>query len=229
MGMYDVFDQIKIGDKASNDDFGASVSARKISDPKKKKITKTVPFSNYTYDFTAINGEIFWEQRELEYQFEMIADTPERLEEMKIDFSNFVMNVIDGVIYDPFIPDYHFIGTYEDKSYDDDESGLKTTATVKFLAYPYKIANMPKVYKKTIPVGNNAQLVIPSEASHRITPTIQIEGDARIIYGNSSFAFSDTTVNDSTFSILPGPNGFYLENNGNDVCTVIISFYEEVF
>ncbi len=224
-----MFDQLIIGDKCSCDDFGASVCLRNIKDPKKKKITKTVPFSNATYDFTKINGEIYWEQRELEYVFEMIASSPEELEEMKIAFSNFVMNVMDAEIYDPFIPDYHFIGTYESKSYDDDESLLKTTATVVFLAYPYKVANSPKKYNKTIPGGGNVTINVDNNSSHRITPTIKVNGKARIVYGNGSYAYSDTEITSGVFALEIGANSFYVENYGVSECTIEISFREEVF
>lgn len=56
-----MLDQLIIGDKSSFDDFDASVSERNISPPKKKEIKETVPFSNVTYDFSKINGELFWE------------------------------------------------------------------------------------------------------------------------------------------------------------------------
>ena len=110
-----MIDQLIIGGKASFDDFGASVSERKISYPKKKSIKKTVPFANVTYDFSKINGELYWEERTLEYIFEIMADTPEMLEQKKQAFSNWVMNVMNEKIYDPFIPDYHYLGTYEDQ------------------------------------------------------------------------------------------------------------------
>lgn len=224
-----MLDQLVIGNRGSYDDFGASVCMRSIKDPKKKKITKTVPFSNATYDFTKINGQIYWEQRELEYVFEITAPTPEALEEMKIAFSNFVMNVIDEEIHDPFIPDYHFIGTYEDKEYDDDESIEKTTVTVKFLAYPYKVANTPKKYRRSIEASSNETVIVYNNSSHKITPTITITGSVRIVYGNGSYAFSSGTIVNEAFELEIGMNEFYVENSGDDPCTVEISFCEEVF
>lgn len=40
-----MIDQLIIGDKASFDDFGASVATRKIKMPKKKSIKETVPLT----------------------------------------------------------------------------------------------------------------------------------------------------------------------------------------
>lgn len=222
-----MFDQIVIGRKGSHDVFGASVMTRRIKDPAKKKITKTVPFSNATYDFTKINGQIYWNQRELQYVFEMIASTPEELEDMKIAFSDFVMNVIDDEIYDPFIPDYHFVGTYESKDYDDDESGEKTTVTVTFLAYPYKIANRPRIY--TVNTDTNETVVVRNNSSHKIIPTITVTGEVRIVYGDISYAASTGVVEEDVFELEVGVNSFYIENLGEEDCTVEIRFSEEVF
>ena len=225
-----MLDQLIIGNKASNDDFGASIKTRKIKDPKKKKITKTVPFSNALYDFTKLNGEIYWEWRELEYVFEMIAPTPEELEEMKAEFSNFIMNVVEENIYDPFIPDYHFIATYEDKSYDDDESGLKTTMTVIFLAYPYKVANAEK--KKSVALDPFKATVIHlyNNSSHRIAPTIEVVGTANIVLKDKSYTISNNTLKDNLIMLDIGENAIGITNRTTDEpLTVTFSFREEIF
>ena len=69
-----MIDQLIIGSKKSYDDFGASVSERTIHQPKKKTIKETVPFSNITHDFSGIDGEVYWEERKLEYIFENMPD-----------------------------------------------------------------------------------------------------------------------------------------------------------
>lgn len=107
-----MLDQLIIGTKASQDDFDASLRKRYIGKPKKKSIKETVPFSNLTYDFSAINGEVYWEEAELEYTFEILASTPEELESKKREFSNWVMNVTNEPIYDPYEPDWHYNGTF---------------------------------------------------------------------------------------------------------------------
>ena len=90
-----MLDQLIIADTGSYDKFGASIKEREIHAPKKKTIKDTVPFSNATYDFTAINGEIYWQERTMKYIFEIVENTPEELEERKMKFSNWVMNVME--------------------------------------------------------------------------------------------------------------------------------------
>ena len=241
-----MFDQLVIGTVASDDEYGATVSSRVIKDPPKKKITKTVPFSNATYDFSKINGEIYWDQRELEYELEMLASSYEELEEMKMRFSNWVMNVMEEELHDPFIPDYHFIATYESKEFDDDESGLKTTVKVKFMAYPYKIANAPKKFSVTMEDGTYSKwLPVYNNSSHKVVPIITVTGGMTDIhlnfdepnsisyYGVGSADGKSETVVIEQFAIKPGESEFLLSTNYagfvTDKITVEVSFYEEVF
>lgn len=225
-------DQLIIGDKASFDDYGASIASRKIGQPKKKSIKETLPYSNETYDFSAINGEVYWEERELEYTFEMTAENPEELEEMKTAFADWVMNIMKEDISDPFYPFHHFVGTFSEMEFDDDEGIEKTTATVKFAAYPYKIANMEKVYTFTIPKNSDDFYIdVVNESSHRILPTVYISGEIVITggdWGKWSEAIPAGTYEDDKFLLKRGLNSFTVQNPNESAIEVRISFFEEV-
>lgn len=222
-----MIDQLIIGNKASYDDFEASVRERHISDPKKKSIKDTVPFSNKTYDFSAINGELYWEERELEYVFEISALTPEELENKKIVFKSWIMNVMNECIYDPFITDYHFIGTYEDSEPDDSEIE-KSTITVIFKAYPYMVSNRIKQYSYDVVKDESRIVTIFNNSSHRITPTFISDVPITLIKDNVSFSIpaGETTSDKVMFSI--GANTLSFETTGESG-TFTIEFYEEVF
>lgn len=237
-------DQLIIGDKASFDDYEASLATRNIGMPTKKSIKETVPFSNVTYDFSAIGGELYWEERELEYVFEIIAATPEKLEELKTAFASWVMNVQGEEIHDPFIPDYHFVGTFDDIEFDDEESLDKTTVSVTFKAYPYKIANLPRVFEKVYPAGNiNATFYIENNSSHRIFPKITFVSDNPSADNGlpidvvNDISIAATTIGGTINGEFALPQGVstmsvhmfdpIVKTMGN--ITVTISFYEEVF
>lgn len=234
-------DQLIIGDRASFDDFDASVAARKISPPKKKSIKETVPFSNRTYDFSAINGETYWEERELEYVFELTADTPEELEDLKRKFSAWVMGVREQELHDPHIPDYHFLATYEDMDAEDDEGLDKTTLTVTFTAYPYMIANAPKVYEVTIPPvvagGNTQTIFVLNESEHPVPLTIANTVDMTLKLGEEPTV--SIPAGAGTYGALKLPKGrtkVELRNPSHydgsvdlEDCVARLSFYEEVF
>lgn len=225
-----MLDQLIIGDRGSVDEFGASVASRKISQPKKKSIKETIPFSNITYDFSAINGELYWEERELQYVFEILANTPEELEEQKTAFASWLMNVMDENIYDPFIPDYHFVGTFSDIDFEDEECVEKTTATVTFTAYPYKIANQEKVYKRSIPVGGEETIVVVNNSSHRLSPTITVDTACSIKIGDIVYTLPAGTYTSDSLWLIVGETTFVVSNpSTTTACVVAISFREEVF
>lgn len=224
-----MLDQIIIGATGSVDSYDASVASREIGEPTRKSIKETVPFSNVTHDFSKINGEIYYDERELKYTFEIIADTPSELESKKTAFKTWVMNVFKEKLYDPFIDGYHFIATHSKTTPSDDESMLKTTLTVTFTAYPYKIADTPTTVTHTIAAGGTATLSVNNGGAHRITPTITLTDDAIITFGGTSFAAGVGTYTRDAFALEMGANSFVIQNQGTGANTVTIFFCAEVF
>ena len=224
-----MIDQLAIGDKASFDDFCASLKQRIIHAPKKKSIKETVPFSNRTYDFSAINGEVYWEERQLDYIFEIIADSPEELERKKAFFSSWVMNVMNESIFDPFEPGFHYLGTFEDIDYDDDESIEKSTITVVFMAYPYKIANVQTIYNIGIPAASNVTANVVNDSSHRIAPTLITNVGIEIQRDGTIFAVPAGEVTDDSFMLEAGANALTISNPSDTDCVLTVKFFCEVF
>lgn len=221
-----MFDQLIIGNKASYDDFEASVAERKNNKPKKKSIKETVPFSNETHDFSAINGETYWEERTLEYVFEITADSPEELEEKKQPFLSWIMNVMNEELYDPFIEDYHFLATFSEIA-DDDTEIEKSTITVKFTAYPYMISNTKRmgIYNLT----TTEQVVnITNNSSHRVTPTFICDIEYTVVKGNTSYALPAGELTSAVFMLAPGTNTMKVRSTAGSG-TLKIEFHEEVF
>lgn len=224
-----MIDQLIISGKGSNDEFEASVKERKIKNGKKKEIKDTVPFSNMTYDFSAINGEVYWNEKTLEYIFEIIANSAEELEEKKFKFKTWIMNVMEGEICDPFIKNYHFIGSFKDIDFDDSEVE-KSTVSVGFSAYPYMIANEKTTYSLPLSLTDSVAIVVKNNSSHRITPTF-ISDVPVTIYVNSdtdSYSMEAGTVTPNNIKLEMGTNVITAEaasENG----TLNIEFFEEVF
>ena len=222
-----MIDQLIIGNKASYDDFEASVKERHISDPKKKSIKDTVPFSNKTYDFSAINGELYWEERKLEYIFEIDALSPEELENKKLAFKSWIMNVMNECIYDPFITDYHFIGTYEDSSPDDSEID-KSTMSVIFKAYPYMVSNKIKQYSYNAVKGESCTVTIYNNSSHRVTPIFISDVPIALTKNNVTYSLAAGENKSDKIMLSVGANTLSIETTGESG-TFTIEFYEEVF
>ena len=221
-----MIDQLIVGSTKSYDDFEASVKERKISQPKKKIIKETVPFSNITYDFSGIDGEVYWEERKLEYIFEILADSPEELEEKKTAFSSWIMNINQEKLYDPFTRGYYYLATYEDMTPDDSEIE-KSTITVIFTAYPYKIANEPTVITKSITTSETS-VDVKNTSSHRITPTFNCSVPFILTVDGSSYSLPSGEITSEAIMLEPGTNTVKVKSTSGSG-TLIISYREEVF
>lgn len=219
-------DQLRIGNKYSYDDFSASVRDRKISAPTKKKIKETVPFSNITYDFSAINGEIYWEERTLEYTLEMDARTAEELEKLKVDFKSWVMNIVNEKLYDPFITDYHFLATFDGIDFDDSEFE-KTTISLKFTAYPYMIANTKRRYSYAITKAEQT-ITVKNNSAHKIAPTFISSVPASIEFGNIVYSMDAAEITDESIKLEKGENVLKIKSTSTNG-TFTVEFVEEVF
>lgn len=221
-----MIDQLFIGSIGSFDEFGATVAERKDVKPKKKSIKESVPFSNVTHDFSAINGEVYWEERSLEYIFEIMANTAEELEEKKQPFVSWIMNVMKEELHDPYIRNYHFIATYDDIDIDDSEVE-KATITVKFTAYPYMISNEKRAFVYSLK-NTEKSVVVVNNSSHRITPTFQSTVEFIMKMGNSSLGIPEGETTDAKFMLAPGKNVLKLQAVAEEG-TLTIEFHEEVF
>lgn len=221
-----MIDQLIIGNTKSFDTFGASVAERKTPPPKKKVIKETVPFSNKTHDFSKIDGEVYWEERVLEYIFEILADSPEELEEKKTAFFAWIMNVNNEKLYDPFTKGYYYLATYDDCDPDDSEIE-KSTITVTFTAYPYKIAEEPTVSTQTITTSEKT-VSINNTSSHRVIPEFNSTVPFNITVGGSSYAFPSGKTSSETVMLEPGNNTIKIKSTSSSG-TLTISYIEEVF
>lgn len=222
-----MIDQLRIGNKYSYDDFEANVKERKIGSPKKKTTKDTVPFSNVTYDFSNINGELYWEERSLKYIFEMDATTPEELEEKKIAFSTWVMNVFSENLYDPFIEDYHFIATFADIDFDDSEIE-KTTATVNFTAYPFMLSNVKRVFTFNIPTASEEVVQFENKSSHKVTPTLIASVPLSFSYNGTTYSIKEGEMTSDSFRLDAGINTITIQPVATGG-TLRIEYVEEVF
>lgn len=132
---------ITINGKHSFVDFGLNISSRKIDLPPKNSIRKTIPYMSGFYDFTTLNGVTTFGERPISYTFDIIGATVEEMDRKRTEVVNWFCNMHDVDIYDDTIPDYHFHGSYDSPSQNED--GEKDELTITFVCYPFMIANEP--------------------------------------------------------------------------------------
>lgn len=136
-----MYSGLRIGETHTYFDFGHCIASRDTGTPTKKMATKTVPFMNGFYDFSKIYGALAFESRELTYRFDMIGESRTDLQEQKARFLDWLSSIHNEEIHDDDIKDFHFLGSFSEASFEEAESGEGGTLEVKFLCYPFMIAN----------------------------------------------------------------------------------------
>lgn len=211
-------DGIKIDGLHSCRDFKLCIKARNVSMPTKKSIRETVPFMNGYYDFSALNGSPAWEDRPVEYVFDVIADSPEALDEYASRVLDWLCNAHDTDIFDDTMPNYHFHGSYESSALSWDESGLGVEIAVTFICYPFKIANDPITTRMTA-----GEYIVVNQGMD-VAPIVRAEALTGIQIGNyvtSVAAGVETTLE---IDLKRGENTVIITGDG----TLEFAFYKEV-
>ena len=129
---------VKINGKHNNE-FGIAMESASIGFPAKKKIKETVPFMNGYYDFSTIgsNGEIMYEEREIDITFGIPAWNKEELQHMYSKILEWSVDISRSQLIFDSMPDYYFEGEVTDSS-TLEETMAYGKLQLKFTCEPFK-------------------------------------------------------------------------------------------
>lgn len=217
--------ELRIGNKGSFSDFGQCISKRTIGIPTKKSIKESVPFQDGSYDFSDINGEVAFNERDITYSFDIIGISMEEVERQKHEMLDWLMMVQNENIYDGYDSNLHFRGSYDSASWTEDWEQCELSVTFK--CYPYAIRN--SVIKKSFKLSNESNLIkIFNSGSHRITPKVITTGPLTITKCNDVFNFKTGTFEDDIFQLDKGINELIIVPSILNT-NIEFQFIEEVF
>lgn len=133
-------DGITLHGKHSYKDFGAWLKSKTICVPSTIKITETVPYMQGVYDFTELYGEQTYDERTLEYEFDLVAknkwsDPKKELRIRSTEFINWIKSSSKSELIDDDFPGFYFLAEVEDSIEIDDSDIYVFTIKVKFTAY----------------------------------------------------------------------------------------------
>ena len=210
-------DGIRINGKHSYGNFGLYLKTRNIGLPEKKSIRETVAFMNGYYDFSALNGAPAWNERVVEYAFDVVNDTPAELDFFVSHVLDWLANVHDVDIFDDTVYGYHWHGSYEEAKVTWDESGIHAEIAVSFVVHPFKIADEATEHILTVgthKITNSGMAVAPYVFSD-VSAAIQIGGYVFAIPAKEKIQLEiDLARGENTATVTDGP--------------VTLSYYEEV-
>lgn len=211
-------DGIRINDKHSYGDFGLYLKSRNIGLPEKKSIRETVPFMNGYYDFSALNGAPAWNERIIEYSFDVINDSPVELDFFVSHVLDWFGNVHDADIFDDTVYLYHWHGSYNSAKVNWDETGLKAEISVSFVVHPFKIADDPIETSMTVGTYTITNMGMA------VAPYVRSDASAAIQIGTYVSSIPANEKMKLEIDLARGDNTVIVTGSG----TVILSYYEEV-
>lgn len=135
---------IRWNGKHSQTDFRATVTSRDIGMPEKKRYLESVPYSNVTYDFSALYGAQTYNRRTLKYEFAISGRR--ELRSCVQAFINWLYEPQGTAeLRDSTDPDYHFNAELVSAVPSFPYPNL-AKITVTFEADPYRIPNDSLAY-----------------------------------------------------------------------------------
>lgn len=221
---------ITFADKHSFDDFGLWIKSKSIGNPTKRKNKVSVPFMNGTYDFSNLYGDASYDERTLEYTFEIIEHSKELCNLKKIQVLNWLHSKnTRSVLIDDTILGYYFLAECTDTKVEEDGCIYKIVAT--FTAYPFKIQkwyagedlwdefNFESDYSfnTSFEIKNSLRITLYNTSVHKIKPIVICSAPMSVLDVNSLTVYKFLEGESSNYKFLldVGVNRFLIKGNGS--------------
>lgn len=228
---------IKYKEKHSYNDFGLTVAAKSISPPTKKKIKSTIPYMQGSYDFSNLYGEQTYEERKLNYTFNLIAKSKLELNIKKIQILDWLMNSYKTKLEDDVILGYYFLAECENVNFK--ENGDEAEIEASFVAYPFKISSYEEgrslwdtfnfeldyMQDTEFIVRESKNINLYNNSVRKITPTVVCSSDFNVVKDNTTYNFKAGETREWKFNLNIGLNELVLNGTGS----IKFIFRKEVF
>lgn len=213
--------------KHSYNDYGLTIKSKDINPPPKNKVKEKVPYMQGAYDFSNLYGDQTYNERTLNYVFNLICSSKLELNTKKIKILDWLLNSFKDNLKDDTIPGFYFFAECEDVSFKED--GRKAEITVKFVAYPFKISsndegNIPwddfnfeldYMQETKFNILGSKSIEIYNLGAVKATPTIICSAAMDIIKNGITYKYNQGTTKDWRFTLDKGKNNLTIKGTGN--------------
>ena len=214
--------------KHSYNDFQLIMTAKRIGTPSKKKIKVDVPGMNSVYDFSTIasNGELIYNQRAVEVDFTLFANSKRELHSALSKVDEWLQDTVQGPLIFDDISYYYFLAEVEDSLKISEEHNT-ADITVKFIAEPFKTginlvgntlwdtfnfledvlqdSSYDVVGTKTVSIYNPGRLV---------TPVINCSTAMSVVFAGKTYTLIAGDNTPYGMKILSGANSLVINGTG---------------
>lgn len=224
---------IYLNNKHSYSDFKAWLKSKKVSYPAKTKITETVPYMQGVYDFSLLYDDQIYEERTLEYEFELVSNRTEygfqkeELNARTTEFINWLKESPKSKLIDDDFPGYFFMAEAEE-SIETEEKFMTVVINVKFKAYSFKIKIdyegntkwdtfnflSDTLQETKFDIDGTKDIILFNNGSKSVIPEISCLGDFTIKHGLKNYKVSNGIMKDYRFKLFKGENKINVSGKG---------------
>ena len=197
----------------SFDDFELVLTSKTVGAPSIKTETVDVPGADGSLDLTEFFGEVFFENRELNFEFACKT-------EPYLEVYSYFKNKVHGKKMKIRLsddPGFYYLGRVSINEWETDE-GLGFVS-VDVDAEPYKYRN--EVTQKIFSV-NGSLSVILDNLKKPVSPTFEVSDPINITFENKQYAASEGTYKNLEIILKAGENPIKFDGNG----TVVVTYQE---
>ena len=208
---------ITFGDYNTAEDWGLTMSTKKIPLPAPKTTLVSVPGRDGDIDMTeALDGVVHYDDRPASFVFELLDGTPKKRIELVNEISRALHGKLLRIIDQDDYPGYYLIGrvSVTDISHNKAYSTIKVSATCR----PWRYA-INKVARTIVLTSLARVVVLNNDGDMVVNPTITISGYMTMEFGTSSAQLSAGTYVLPSFRLKPGLNTLKISGSGSAVFT----------
>ena len=208
-------------------DFGVTIKSKKIGIASKNKITKTIPFMNGSYDFSLLYGNQVYDDRQLEYVFNLHSTDKVRLGIARNQLVDWLSSGQRQPLIDDEFPSYYF--NAECTGISESQSGNFAEITATFIADPFMyganyeghdiwdIFNFEEDYAQqtSFTITNPTDTTIYNPSAISIAPTVICTSDMKVQMNDTTYSFVAGTTKDYRFKLAKGENHMTITGQGD--------------
>ena len=214
---------ITFGDYNTAEDWGLTMSTKKIPLPAPKTTLVSVPGRDGDIDMTeALDGVVHYDDRPASFVFELLDGTPKKRIELANEISRAIHGKLLRIIDQDDYPGYYLIGrvTVTDISHNKAYSTIKVSAACR--PWRYAVNEVSRTFVLTtlprlVTLNNDGNMVV--------NPRIQISGYMTMDFGTSSVQLGTGTYVLPSFRLGPGLSPLKISGSGS----AVFAYQEGIF
>lgn len=211
--------------------------SRDAPTPSEKEITESVPYMQGVYDFSMLNFDRYFDNREVTYQVMLFENEYENRKRPEQDIKRNLMKLDIQSLYDTHDQGYHWLGKCKSVAVEDDVEKGTLSCTIVFDCYPFAIYNSAEgsdiwddvyfphwVFQNTKYTVSGAQSIsLFNIGSRSVECEMIVDGDITVIGDFGSVELTSGDYQDTQIVLVMGENHLTLSGNG----TIEFKFYRE--